>query len=40
MTDAPFVLFKARKGVVLTNVTTLDTFELLRTPEMQGDSLV
>ena len=40
LTDAPFVLFKARKGVVLCNISTLDTFELLRTPEMQGDSLV
>ena len=38
MTDFPFVLFKARKGVVLCNLTTLDTFELLRTPDIQGNA--
>ena len=38
ITDLPFVLVKARKGVVLLNLNTLDTFELLTTPEMQGNS--
>ena len=38
ITDLPFVLVKARKGVVLLNLVTLDTFELLTTPEMQGNS--
>ena len=36
--DFPFVLMKGRKGIVLANLTTLATFELLRTPEMQGNS--
>ena len=38
LTDFPFVLVKARKGVVLLNLATLKSFELLRTPEMQGNS--
>ena len=38
MTEFPFVLMKARKGVILANINTLSTFELLRTPEMQGNS--
>ena len=38
LTDFPFVLFKGRKGVVLANLQTKETFELLRTPEMQGNS--
>ena len=38
ITDFPFVLVKGRKGVVLANLSTMATFELLRTPEMQGNS--
>ena len=38
LTDFPFVLVKARKGVVLLNLATLDVFELFLTPEMQGNS--
>lgn len=37
-TDFPFVLMKGRKALVLANLSTLATFELLRTPEMQGNS--
>lgn len=38
LTDFPFVLMKARKGIILANVNTQTTFELLRTPEMQGNA--